>query len=274
MENLSPQPQYFRLNDTPPSAPDPWFRRPEVLKRLGMGFVALIAVIFVGVFVRNVFLTMTSGTKTALEAAQQESAQRQADCDSADTECKANAQTDVAREAGIVAACSGLSDAFLENCVTLLARDKKDTSSCDDLSGDAQARCADAVLLLRAQNGEAISICDGVKDSGKQNSCRALVASYAKSKGDCASYGVEQSICDDDKIIKDLLASGNFAGCGELAQEQRENCIEMFSVRDADADGLTAKRESELGTSDQRADTDGDGYSDSVEVAAGYNPLK
>lgn len=42
---------------------------------------------------------------------------------------------------------------------------------------------------------------------------------------------------------------------------------------DSDGDGLSDKREKELGTDSNDADTDGDGYKDGEEVANGYNPL-
>ena len=48
----------------------------------------------------------------------------------------------------------------------------------------------------------------------------------------------------------------------------------MFSSLDQDADGLSLLEEYKLGTSDTNADTDGDGYTDSQEVASGHDPLK
>lgn len=56
------------------------------------------------------------------------------------------------------------------------------------------------------------------------------------------------------------FASDNFSG----------NSI----FQDSDQDGLTNDEEQLYGTDPQKADTDGDGYSDGAEVRSGYDPLK
>jgi len=43
---------------------------------------------------------------------------------------------------------------------------------------------------------------------------------------------------------------------------------------DSDCDGLTNAEEKLYGTDPNNPDTDGDGYSDGVEVKSGYDPLK
>lgn len=45
-------------------------------------------------------------------------------------------------------------------------------------------------------------------------------------------------------------------------------------VVDTDGDGLSNRRELELGTDPNNVDTDGDGYHDDVEVVTGHNPLE
>jgi len=50
-----------------------------------------------------------------------------------------------------------------------------------------------------------------------------------------------------------------------------DNRLNYF--QDRDQDGLSDEEERALGTDWQKADTDGDGYTDGVEVASGYNPL-
>lgn len=273
MENPSSQPQYFKFNDVPPEAPKPWFLRPEVFRRIGIGGVVLLLV-GIAIFASNLMSSMSATSKSALEAARAEVAQRQADCDTRDQACKAQAQTEVARASGVAAACEGLETALMENCVTLIAREKKDSSACASLSDEAKILCVDSVLLARVADGEGMALCENVTNTSKKNSCKAVVTATARSSGDCVKYGVSEELCDAQKIINDLLIAGNFSGCAELAEDERIQCVEMFSSLDADGDGLSAQQEAELGISDANVDTDGDGYSDGEEVAAGYNPLK
>ena len=48
---------------------------------------------------------------------------------------------------------------------------------------------------------------------------------------------------------------------------------ELNYFQDRDQDGLSDEEEKALGTDWQKADTDGDGYTDGVEISSGYNPL-
>lgn len=57
-----------------------------------------------------------------------------------------------------------------------------------------------------------------------------------------------------------------------IAQENSSSDKNIF--QDSDQDGLTNEEEKTYGTDPYNSDTDGDGYSDGVEVSSGYNPLK
>ena len=136
MENPSPQPQYFRFNEDPQQAPkqSPW--RPEVIKRIALIGAVILVLILAGVFITNLVKGLSSSdAQKELEATQAEVAQRQEDCNEDDETCKNQAQTQVARAAGIAEACEGLEDKALKNCVTLIAQKEKDADACDALEG-------------------------------------------------------------------------------------------------------------------------------------------
>ncbi len=61
--------------------------------------------------------------------------------------------------------------------------------------------------------------------------------------------------------------------CGFFAIAQDQNVNQNIFL-DSDQDGLSDSEEKTYGTDPKNADTDGDGYSDGVEVKGGYNPLK
>ncbi len=273
MENPSPQPQYFRFSNEPTEAPKPWFRRPEVVKRiLGIGGV-VVAILFLAIFVTNLVKSISDSPKNAKEAAEQEMAQRQIECEESDEACKMRVQKEIARTSGVASVCDGLEEKKKESCVTLAAREKKNTATCSALSGDAATRCKDSVLIARVADGEGMEVCQETSEE-KRMQCENIVTSQARALGTCTELGVAEEVCAEKKTIEALVSAGNFAGCAELAEEQRGECVDMFTSIDADGDGLNAKKEAELGTSDSNSDTDGDGYSDAVEVQSGYNPLQ
>lgn len=60
---------------------------------------------------------------------------------------------------------------------------------------------------------------------------------------------------------------------GALVVANEQEAIATY-FEDADQDGLSAEEEKAFGTDPANSDTDGDGYSDGVEVESGYDPLK
>lgn len=71
-------------------------------------------------------------------------------------------------------------------------------------------------------------------------------------------------------LVFSILAFASF-GFFSIASE---NFSGKNIFQDADQDGLTNEEEQLYGTDPQKADTDGDGYSDGAEVRSGYDPLK
>ncbi len=60
---------------------------------------------------------------------------------------------------------------------------------------------------------------------------------------------------------------------GALVVANEQEAITTY-FEDSDQDGLSAEEEKAFGTDPTNSDTDGDGYSDGVEVESGYDPLK
>jgi hypothetical protein len=68
-----------------------------------------------------------------------------------------------------------------------------------------------------------------------------------------------------------FLAGFNYLTYAKADNNSSQTCDKSI---DPDCDGLTNAEEKLYGTDSTNADTDGDGYSDGVEVKSGYDPLK
>lgn len=81
--------------------------------------------------------------------------------------------------------------------------------------------------------------------------------------------------------IKTKIWNGSFLvfllvtllGFGVMALADEGEAITTY-FEDGDQDGLSAEEEKAFGTDPTNNDTDGDGYSDGVEIESGYDPLK
>ncbi len=74
------------------------------------------------------------------------------------------------------------------------------------------------------------------------------------------------SLTTDQKVNLMVLNSS-------VAEEDKQKKVSAVVMIDQDADGLPDDQEKRFGTDPNKADTDNDGYSDLVEIKAGYNPL-
>jgi hypothetical protein len=96
-------------------------------------------------------------------------------------------------------------------------------------------------------------------------------------------------------IVLVLVLRGNILGVKFMTMREKDSKIIVFAglllasfllfhfsgandnkldyFQDRDQDGLSDEEEKALGTDWQKADTDGDGYTDGVEVSSGYDPL-
>ena len=188
--------------------------------------------------------------------------------------CEDRARADAARSTGQSSVCKGLTERELANCVALIAMDTGDKDICAQLSGEDQSVCEDSAMLVAAKKAKDYGACSSISNAEVKVSCQDQLVAVVVAAGECAKYGIEETICGFSAKVDAVVASGNPAGCEQFSGEQQAGCEDMFSSLDQDADGLSLLEEYKLGTSDTKADTDGDGYTDSQEVASGHDPLK
>ncbi len=188
--------------------------------------------------------------------------------------CEDRARSDAARTTGQSSVCSGLADKKLTNCVTLIAMDSGDKDVCSELSGLDQSTCEDEAIFAAATKAKDYSMCSSITDDATKATCQAQLVSVVIAAGECSKYGINDSICGFQGKLDAVVASGNPAGCAQFSGDQAATCEDVFLSIDQDSDGLSLLEEYKLGTSDTNADTDGDGYTDSQEVASGHDPLK
>lgn len=188
--------------------------------------------------------------------------------------CEDRARADAARTTGQTSVCSGLEGGELMDCITLIAMDAADPSSCSSLSGADEATCIDAATLRQAKKNGDYGLCSNIQNEEKKGACQVQLVKVVVANNECQKYGISESLCGYATSLDEVVASGDPSGCNQFDDAQKSGCEDMFSSLDQDADGLSLLEEYKLGTSDTNADTDGDGYTDSQEVASGHDPLK
>jgi len=188
--------------------------------------------------------------------------------------CEDKVRADAARTTGESSVCSGLEDRVLANCVTLIAMDTASPSVCTMLSGDDEVACTDAATLRAAKKKNDYGMCATIVNAAKKAACQGQLLDVVIAAGECDKYGIDEATCGYSAKLDAVVASGNPSGCTQFDDARKAGCEDMFTSLDQDADGLSLLEEYKLGTSDVKADTDGDGYTDPQEVASGHDPLK
>jgi len=265
---------YFSLEEQP-IAVAPWWKVRKFQVQLAVIAAVIIGVGVVGYYAYQMY-SLTYVDVTALNQAKSIISEAESSCATADNveECEANARADAARVTGEVSVCDGLAGAKLLNCVSLIANDNADPSLCSMLSGDDEARCQDGATLVAAKKAKNYGMCAAITDATMKIGCQGQLVDVVIANGECEKYGIDASTCDFPGALSAVVLSGNLDGCAIFTGDQKAECEDVFTSIDGDEDGLSLIEESELGTSDQKADTDGDGYTDFQEVETGHDPLK
>ncbi len=168
--------------------------------------------------------------------------------------CEARGRTNAAVATGSAFACTSLKGSELENCVRLVARSEADVDACAVLDKEGRTRCEDGAWSALAKAASDYDLCTHIVDEELQAGCQAQRITFPA-------------------MLEAIVASGDPDGCLQLEAEEEEGCRDMFISLDRDGDGLSRLKESQLGTSDDNADTDGDGYTDKQEIESGHDPL-
>ncbi|MFH1252815.1 MAG: hypothetical protein V1664_00570 [Candidatus Uhrbacteria bacterium] len=203
-----------------------------------------------------------------------------------------------ALQVGAVELCQKLSGQDLVECVWRVAQEKSDIEACALLSEkDSQSNCRDLIYRDLAGTNFDLAQCEKITKEIVRTRCVNTVSKQiARDKG-CQGTGVDQSLCDSLTAFDAAVTSEDPDQCLLLINNDDQlSCLDIVGSGDKDHDDLEASFEARLGTSDEnvdsdndslsdheeyyeygtnpaKADTDGDGYSDGVEVKGGYNPL-
>ncbi len=271
---------YFALGEDPQGSGAPvttvvpwWKVRANQMKVLAV-FGVLVGIGVVGYYGYQMY-SLTHVDVAKVDQANEIIARASQNCESDEdpAACEARARSEAARTTGQVTVCDGLEDAEFQNCVVLIALDKADPEVCNQLSGSAESTCTDDANLVAAQRAQDYGKCSSILDSAKKTICQAQMLSIVIAAGECQKYGIDDATCDYPAELEAVIATGNPTGCTKFSSEKKTECEDMFSSLDRDGDGMSRLAEYKIGTSDDAADTDGDGYTDSEEVESGHDPL-
>lgn len=163
-------------------------------------------------------------------------------------------------------------------CWWKLIKQEADSSLCQYLSlSQDQEKCFSYCSRIEYENADKFDDCSLLKIESDRHLCRINILEEKK-----------EDFCNDVRgvqLCKDIFAwqnANNIKNCDVIVDEiLKRECSSAFGdsqaeydIMDLDNDGLTNLEETELGTNPKKADTDGDGFDDGVEVEGGFDPLK
>ncbi len=177
----------------------------------------------------------------------------------------------------IVAPCDGRNDE--NDCISSVAFLRKAQNSCDEINDEKiKIECVNSIL--QEGNAEAVNKC-WLLDSDSFIKCsRELFLIYAKPENCLRLKSSEvQKACESVFYYETAVVQGDTELCKKVTNEKLnlyciKNINAMDKTLDSDNDGLTDYEERNVYKTDpNKNDTDGDGYSDGIEIRNGYNPL-
>jgi len=155
----------------------------------------------------------------------------------------------------------------------------------DDKTG--QLECSNNVLDERA--GPEIAKCQSYSTNDLKSQCFIIIFGVYKKSADCAGLKVEatKKVCEsvtaynvalekqDHELCNSISNEALKAYCSKIVVDKVQKIVEKLidKNKDSDGDGLSDFDElNKYFTDPNKADTDGDSYTDSAEIGGGYNP--
>lgn len=212
--------------------------------------------------------------------------------------CEVKKVEAAALQTGAAELCDKLESQSADSCVWRVARQKKDAEVCDFLSEESgKKQCQDSIWRTLAGDNLDLSWCEKINSDLTKARCVKTVSYQIAGQKGCDSTGIDQGVCISIDALTAAVATEDPAQCWLLTNtNDQSSCLDSIGVGDKDHDDLDATLEKRLGTSDDnsdsdvdglfdfeeykqygtdpaKADTDGDGYNDGLEISGGYNPL-
>ncbi len=264
--------QYFSPNE-PVTPMLPWWRHRRTWLLAAVTGLGMVVVACVVVFVLNSIKENESSTDAGVL---DRIAAATAACAMEDdvAACEEKMRSDMARSAATPSACADLPDTARTNCIMLIAQDNEDIRVCASLASDMQKKCEDEILLGLALRTSDYAACAALHAESARTVCTSRLLPFVLVNGTCKEHGISTEECARAAALQTVVSSGTYGDCSSLSADDAVRCEEIFAMLDQDGDGLSAKKEYELGTDPRKADTDGDGYSDPEEVKSGNNPTQ
>ncbi|KKU90347.1 MAG: hypothetical protein UY19_C0003G0002 [Candidatus Wolfebacteria bacterium GW2011_GWA2_47_9b] len=192
--------------------------------------------------------------------------------------CKESKLTQSAAEIGAVEACGMIQEPVAyDNCLWTVANEKEEANLCKLIKNpDWNERCRDGIFLNSARETKTLALCEKIVRAETKTICKneldPLTVANCVLRGHdaawCADFAIYQRATETyDRVLCETIKTEEFnSACGEISVQD--------VLSDLDGDGLTDSDERNIYKTDPaKPDTDGDGYSDGMEVKSKYNPL-
>lgn len=244
----------------PPKRPIPW-------RFILWGIASILAIIVLVIVASAVIRGGSQGQVMDRAESEIESCEGNQDC-------AANEIARLIAETGSAEACAALEGNARIECVTAKAVTDANPDICLDLARSNRQSCLDAANLELAATNLDATVCLSIESNDLKELCGSSVASRIAESGNCDNTGEWRSVCEESLILAVVPFATDPDICTTFAEgDSRDACFDLLSSLDQDDDGLSLEAELQAGTSDMNPDTDGDGFSDAIELETGNNPL-